>query len=59
MSKIRKEVLPDMEADVPVEPSGGLDLQRVNELWGLEKCLVCRVNEQVENVRSTDRLVAE
>ena len=32
---------PSLEADLPLEPTGELDMRRVRELWGLEACAVC------------------
>ena len=31
---------PSLEADIPLEPTGELDMRRVRELWGLETCAV-------------------
>ncbi|KAJ4473908.1 hypothetical protein C8R41DRAFT_923999 [Lentinula lateritia] len=36
--KIRHEMLPDMEGDVKLNPSGVLDMRRVCHMWNLERC---------------------
>ncbi|KAE9402824.1 hypothetical protein BT96DRAFT_936889 [Gymnopus androsaceus JB14] len=36
--RIRHEMLPDMEGEVMLHPSGGLDTRRVCKLWNLEEC---------------------
>ncbi|KAF9075469.1 hypothetical protein BDP27DRAFT_1035093 [Rhodocollybia butyracea] len=36
--KIRYEMLPDMEGEVMLDSSGGLDTRRVCKMWNLEAC---------------------
>lgn len=41
--KVVRELDAELKAYVPLEPSGTLDLQKVNQEWGLENCIVSQI----------------
>ncbi|KAF8891887.1 hypothetical protein BD779DRAFT_1513669 [Infundibulicybe gibba] len=39
LDRIMQDLPPEIEANMPLDRDGGLRLQKVNDLWGLEECL--------------------